>query len=44
MSAVATIQRVLYPASVIGLSHTRQFRDWGIADSDQPIQTFNGKN
>ena len=44
MGAVTTIQRVLYPASALGLSHALQCRDWGIADSDQPTQTYSEKN
>jgi hypothetical protein len=38
MGAVTTIHPVLYPASAIGLSDAPQYRDWGIADSDQPTQ------
>jgi hypothetical protein len=44
MGALATIHRVLYPASALGLSHALQCRDWGIADSDQPIQAYSEKN
>jgi hypothetical protein len=44
MGAVTTIHRVLYPVSAIGLSSAPQYRDWGIADFDQPIQTYGEKN
>jgi hypothetical protein len=44
MGALTTIHRVLYPSCPIGLSYEPQCRDWGIAVSDQPIQTYSGKN
>jgi hypothetical protein len=44
MGAVTTIHRVLYPVSTIGLSSAPRYRDWGIADFDQPIQTYSEKN
>jgi hypothetical protein len=44
MDALTTIHRVLYRTCRIGLSHEPSCRDWGIADSDQPIQTKSGKN
>jgi hypothetical protein len=44
MGAVTTIHPILYPVSAIGLSNAPQYRDWGIADSDQPTQTCSEKN
>jgi hypothetical protein len=44
MDALTTIHRVLYPSCRIGLSHEPSHRDWGIAETDQLIQTNSGKN
>jgi hypothetical protein len=44
MDALTTIQRVSHQLSAVGLRDAPQCRDWGIADSDQPIQTYNGEN
>ena len=44
MDALTTIHRVLYPTCPIGLSHEPSYRDWGIAEIDQPNQTNGGKN
>jgi hypothetical protein len=44
MDAMATIHRVSYPSCRIGLSNEPLCRDWGITDSDQPIQTYSEKN
>jgi hypothetical protein len=44
MDALTTIHRVLYHTCRIGLSQEPSFRDWGIAEADQPNQTNSGKN
>jgi len=44
MDALTTIHRVLYPSCGIGLSDALQCRDWGIAECDQSIRNYSGKN